>query len=201
MDAGFGGFYGQPTFIGGAQPTFIGGAPQYFGEQHATVLPAAYGQHTFLPQQQLVPVMAPQIRRPGYNERLVAWRNRQKAFDRYKRQTKEAIKSSNHHQYAAQNTVYGAQPVFGAQPTFIGAQPTYIGGAHYGQTFIGAPAYGQTFIGAPAFGAYPGQFLPYAGEAQHAEAQENYGNDFTSYSSAGQEVQAQEEPEIRGTQV
>jgi len=195
IDAGFGGFYGQPTYIGGAAPQFIG-APF---EQHHTVLPAAYGQTTFLPQQQLVPVMAPQIRRPGYNERLVAWRNRQKAFNRYKRQTKEAIKSSNHHHYAAQNTVLAQSTVFGAQPVFGAPQygQTFIGAPQYGQTFIGAPQYGQTFIGAPQYG----QFLPYAGEVQHAEAQENYGNDFTSYSSAGQEVQAQEEPEIRGTQV
>jgi len=206
IDAGFGGFYGAP------QATFIGGAPFYGGEQYgqqfghqfgqATILPgAAAYPGTFLPQQALVPIAAPTIRRPGYNERLVAWRNRQKAFNRYKRQTKEAIKSANHHHYASQNTllaqstVYGAAPVFGGAPTVYGGAPY---GASYGQTFIGAPAYGQTFIGAPAYG----QFLPYAGEVQHADGhQENYNNDFTSYSSAGQVEAAQEEPEIRGTQV
>jgi hypothetical protein len=134
---------------------------------------------------------------------LVAWRNRQKAFNRYKRATKEAIKNANaahyhHHNMLAQNTVvaptWGAAPVFGAQP---GYGQTIISGAGY-------PAWGgATYLQ----GGYPlgASFLPagavYAGE-QHEQQEGQYG-DFTSYSSAGnaaQEVQ-QEEPEIRGTQV
>jgi hypothetical protein len=200
------GFYGFPQggFAQGGFPqaTFIGGGQPQFAQQ--TIIPggAQYGATIFPGSTALVPLMAPQIRRPGYNERLVAWRNRQKAFNRYKRETKRAIKVSNsQHMYQSGGyapTVFGAAPVFGGAPAYgqtIISQP--YGGQYGGQ--YGAP-YGATYLA----GSYPmGGFLPagavYAGEAQNAEGQQ-YG-DFTSYSSGAAAEQAQEEPEIRGTQV
>jgi hypothetical protein len=204
FDAGFGApIYGAPApygaspYFGGA--TIIPGAQQ-FGAQYA---PQQFGATVFPGSTALVPLMAPQIRRPGYNERLVAWRNRQKAFNRYKRQTKQAIKSAN--TFHSQNMYQSG----GYAPTVFGAAPVFGGAPSYGQTMIAQPyggqfggQYGATYLA----GSYPfaGGFLPagamYAGE--HAEAQDgNQYGDFTSYSSGAAAEQAQEEPEIRGTQV
>jgi hypothetical protein len=184
-------------------------AAAYFGQfgQFGQAAPFAYGagypaQATFLPQTvlpstALVPVAAPQIRRPGYNERLVAWRNRQKAFNRYKKATKNAIKNANR------------QPLF---PAHYGAAvaPTAVYGAPYGATAFGAAPYATAFGAAP-FGA---TYLPaygagyvydqgFAAAPVAAEAQEGAYPTFGDFSQGGasQHQEAQEEPEIRGTQV
>jgi hypothetical protein len=136
----------------------------------------------------------PVVRRPGYNERYVAWKNRQKAFNRYKKATKDAIK---HARAVPANTfAYGPAATYGAAPTFVGA-PSYYGGA----TGFGAPAFGG---GYEQFGFPYGQTLAYGG-APIAGTSFAAQNDFHSYSQqadhhAAEAVQ-QEEPEIRGTQV
>jgi len=192
-DGAFFGGYPYGTVAPGYGQTFIhqGAAPMGYGQ---TILPG-----TFLQQTAVVPVAAPRVRRPGYNERLVAWRNRQKAFNRYKRATKEAIKNANSaHQgglYAAPGqqlpqTVFGAQPVFGGQSTIIGGYqpfPAY-GGAYGGATYLAAPA---------------PYFLPQGFGAEHVqEGQQEYNQEFSNYSASAQQQEVQqEEPEIRGTQV
>jgi len=174
------GFNSFPGY--GAYPTFINAAPvasdsasqQENSQQPISVsgfAPAA----TFLPSTQFVPIGLPQVRRPGYNERLIAWRNRQKAFNKYKQATKQAIKQAAATQYAAP----AYYPGYGYQ------------GTHFGSQFGTVLPYGTQF------GSYPLVF-DQAAPVQQAEA--TYG-DF-SYSQ-GQEQQQQhvEEPEIRGTQV
>jgi hypothetical protein len=161
----------------------------FYGQPYAHGAPLVYGQHTVLPSTvlpstTLVPVAGPRVRRPGYNERLVAWRNRQKAFNRYKKAAKEAIKNANRVPVAAAP----AYTSFAApHPTFYGA-PTM-----YGAPFGAAP-FGATYISAP--------FYEQAAVAPVAEAQEAYPTfgDF-SQSGSAQHAEAAEEPEIRGTQV
>jgi hypothetical protein len=156
---------------------------------------------TYIAHETAIPIP---VRRPGYNERYVAWKNRQKAFNRYKQATKEAIKNSRSlptNTYAlAPATTYVAQPT--VLPAAYPHQATYYGGAapapylpfeQYGA--YGAPA--TYFGGAPAFYGAPLAFP--AGTT-------SFGGDYNSYSetSQAQNVEAplsQEEPEIRGTQV
>jgi hypothetical protein len=197
------GFAAQPIdagFYGGfpVQSTFIGAPAAYPATYGATVIPGApvctYGAPV---AQSLVPVAQPVIRRPGYNERLVAWRNRQKAFNRYKRDTKQAIKHSNQIHYQNQATYLAPQSTVLAAPAF-GAAPIYGG---FGQsTIIGAPAaypaYGATYIGgAYPFGAFP---IQQGFEQQHIQQD---GGEFSSFSNQNDVQQQNEEPEIRGTQV
>ncbi len=90
-------FYGAPaTFSSGAQVAQVASdAASQHGEDHASqaplsvsgfqqqqpwgygAYPAAIPTATVLPTT-ILPLAAPTIRRPGYNERLIAWRNRQK---------------------------------------------------------------------------------------------------------------------------
>jgi len=137
------------------------GAPAWGGAY------GGFGQHTFLPNTSLV-------RRPGYNERLVAWRNRQKAFNRYKRATKEAIKNANRQAAWQQGFGYGgAHTAFGHPGMF---------GAPYGATFLPGAGFVYDQSASAQNGAYP-----------------TFG-DF-SQGGASQHQEAAEEPEIRGTQV
>jgi len=184
------GFAGQ-QFVDPA--AFYGGAyahPAF--HQGATIIGAPH-QQTFLAPTALVPVAAPRVRQPGYNERLVAWRNRQKAFNRYKRQTKEAIRNASSAHHTALYTAPGAPaiaPTVFAQPTYFGAQPTVIGG------YAPFPAYaGATYLGPSSY------LLPQAFPQEQAqEQQQEYHQDSFGFQNNQQEVQ-QEEPEIRGTQV
>lgn len=167
----------------GAAPFVYGGAPTVYGAHQGTVLPS-----TILPSTALVPVAAPQVRRPGYNERLVTWRNRQKAFNRYKKATKEAIKNANKQALLNQ---YG-------YPGFAPVAPTVYGGAVAPTAVYGAP-FGATYL--PAFGGAGFVYdQGFAAQAVPAENQEAYGN-FGEFSQASQHQEAAEEPEIRGTQV
>jgi len=196
--------FGQPTVLPGQYGGFE--APAY----GATVLPAGgyaaapvYGS-TFVAHQTAIPIP---VRQPGYNERYVAWKNRQKAFNRYKQATKEAIKNSRNiptNTYAlAPATTYVQQPTyFGAapQPTYLPQQvpATYFGaqqGLDYAQY---APQ--ATYFGAQPYGVQYGAPLAFPAGAT------SFGQDFNSYSETSQAQNVdvpsqQEEPEIRGTQV
>jgi len=189
---------GQPTFLPGQYGGFEA-APAQYG---ATVLPAqyaaapVYGQ-TFVAHQTAIPVP---VRQPGYNERYVAWKNRQKAFNRYKQATKEAIKNSRN----VPTNTYAMAPAttYVQQPTYFGAapQPTYLPQATFlgGQEFYGAPQ--ATYFGAQPYGVQYGAPLAFPAGAT------SFGGDFNSYSETSQVQNVdvpsqQEEPEIRGTQV
>jgi len=183
--SGFGN-YGYPTaFAPSFAPTFVSApiaaeAPVQHEENQSQAVSvsgfqaAPMFQSTFLPSTQFVPVAAPAVRRPGYNERLIAWRNRQKAFNKYKKATKAAIKNAANAQFAGPAYF----PGYGAQPTVYGTQ--------FGAGFGTVLPYGTQ---------YPVMFEQ---AAPAAEGEATYG-DF-SYSQQQAEVQ-HEEPEIRGTQV
>jgi len=195
--APFAGAYGAPAAYGA---TYLPGAE--YGAAPATVIPGGYpaplmGSTTYL-QEAAIPIP---VRRPGYNERYVAWKNRQKAFNRYKQATKEAIKNSR----SIPSNTYALAPA-----TTIVSQPTLFGAAP------AAPAYypQQTYLPQAGWEQYAApQFAPatYFGGAQFYgaplafPAATSFGGDFNSYSETSQHVEAapisQEEPEIRGTQV
>lgn len=205
----YGGFPGAyPTAFAGAYPY---GAPAAFPGAEAygaTVIPgAAYGAapvygSTFVAHQTPIPVP---VRQPGYNERYVAWKNRQKAFNRYKQATKEAIKNSRN----VPTNTYALAPA----TTYV-QQPTYFGAAPVPQaTYLPQQA---TYLAQPqgwehaAFGAHPalyGQPAYYGAPLAFPAGATSFGGEFNSYSQETSQQQnvdvpsQQDEPEIRGTQV
>jgi hypothetical protein len=183
--------------------TYLPGA-EFGAPAAATVLPGVYpgapapliGATTYVHEAQ-VPIP---VRRPGYNERYVAWKNRQKAFNRYTQATKEAIKNSRN----IPSTTYALAPAttLVSQPTIFGAAPAAP--AYYPASTVLPPW--EQYAAAP-YGAHPTYIAgaPIYGAPLAFPAATSFGGDFNSYSETSQHVEAapisQEEPEIRGTQV
>jgi hypothetical protein len=179
----------------------MGGMPMGFGgmemgqsmPMQTMMAPQMMAQPQMMQQEMPMTYMAaPGFRRPGYNERYVAWKNRQKAFNKYKKMTQRAISDTRH-------TSYYSAPVSYAAPTMTYAQPQMTMMAQpQQQTYMQQPVMSQQFGG---FGGFPGGF----DMGQMAPQYPTYGEG-ASFSSQQVEAAPQaapqaDEPEIRGTQV
>mmetsp|Transcript_14005 Transcript_14005/g.32607 ORF Transcript_14005/g.32607 Transcript_14005/m.32607 type:complete len:205 (-) Transcript_14005:138-752(-) len=164
--AQFGGYapgaeFAAPTVIGGAYPTAVAG-PTY--------------------------IAAPVFRKPGYNERYVAWKNRQTAFNKYKKLMQKSITDTRHATYYPAPVAYA--PTVIDQGHFAGAYPTAVAPQFGGYPTAFPGAFPQQF-------GYPGMPVDYGTMAYPQQASQ-----YEDRSQAQEEAQAPvDEPEIRGTQV